>query len=184
MGLALAGILKTAAASLIGDKLKDIAVEKVTTVAREKLKLPPETPEADINVALNKNPEVYDEIVAEITEWRIEQERTWQIATQEQAETHRVEVQSESRFVKYARPAALWGAVASCLLLIVSGLVVVFTSVYVGDGQLFNYYVEFVRAASMPISILISVGGIYTVRRTTDKAIKAGFDLPSLFGSK
>ncbi len=186
MGLALAGILKTAASSLLGDKLKDIAVEKATSIAREKLDLPAAASVADIDIALSENPEAYAQITEAVTAWRIEQERTHQVAMQEQGASERVALQSESRFVKYARPAALYGAVLSCILLIISGLVVTVISAVTGEPELFNYYVGFVEAAKWPITALMTNGGIYTYRRSTDKAINKGLSLPPIlnFGGK
>ncbi len=175
MGLALAGILKTVGSSLLGDKLKDIAVKKATSIARERLNLPPDTPEADIDLALTNNPEVYAEIIEAVNDYRIEQERTHQIAFQEQGNSERVALQSESAFVRNARPTMIYLGGLSCFGIVCFGVLIAWTR-----PESLSDYVQLVGAISMPLTALLTAGGVYAYRRTTDKAIKNGFKLPPL----
>ena len=175
MGLALAGILKAAASSLLGNKLKDIAFEKVTTVAREKLGLPMAATEVDIDVALKENPDKYAEIVEAVTEWRMEQERTQQVALEQQGKSERVALQSESGFVRNARPAMIYLGGFSCFAIIMFGVVIAWTR-----PESLGDFVNLTQAIAMPLTALLTAGGVYAYRRTTDKAIQEGFKLPPM----
>ncbi len=175
MGLALASILKTAASSLLGDKLKDIAVEKATSIAREKLNIPPDAPEPDIDAALAKNPEIYADIVEAVNQWRIEQERTHQISVEQQGESERVSLQSESAFVRNARPSMIYLGGFSCFGIVIFGVIIAWTR-----AESLSDYVQLVEAVAMPLTMLLTAGGVYAYRRTTDKAIKEGFKLPPI----
>lgn len=175
MGIALGGILKAAASSILGNKLKQVVTEKVTTVARDKLGLPPEAPEADIDAALAENPEIAAELQQIAADIRIEQERTYQIAIQEQGASERVALQSENWYVRNARPTMLYLGGLSCFGIIVFGVLIAWTR-----PEALSDFVELVAAIMVPLTALLTAGGVYAYRRTTDKAISQGVELPSL----
>jgi len=177
MGIALGAVLKAAASSVLGKTLSGIAYEKVTTVARDKLGLPPDAPEVDIEAALVKDPATYQEVMASVVEWRMEQERTYQVAIEEQGKSERVALMSDSRFVRWARPTMIYLGGFSCFALIVFGALIVWTA----PEKLVDY-VQLVEALAMPLTALLTAGGVYAYRRTTDKAISKGMELPSVFG--
>lgn len=175
MGIALAGILKAAASSILGDKLKRVVVEKVTTVARDKLGLPPEASSTEIDAALAENPEVAAQMQQIAADIRIEQEQTYQIAIQEQGASERVALQSESAFVRNARPTMIYLGGFSCFGIICFGVAIAwFRPAALAD------YVQLISATAMPLTALLTAGGVYAYRRTTDKAIQSGISLPSL----
>ena len=175
MSVALAGILKAAASSILGDKLKDVVVEKVTSTAREKLNLPPEASRHDIDAALLLDPDAAAEIHKAASEIRMEQERSYQIAIQEQGASERVALQSDSAFVRNARPTMIYLGGGSCVGIIFSGVFVAWMR-----PDVLSDYVQMVSAMSMPLTALLTAGGVYAYRRTTDKAISKGVELPSL----
>ena len=174
MGLGLAAILKAAASSLLGRTVQQAVTEKVTNVVREKLNLPPEAPEADIDAALTNDPETYAKLVEAATQYRIAAEETYRAALSEQGASERVALQSEHAFVRNARPAMLYMAGASIFVTIIFGFLIL----WVQPDKL-GQYVDLVETLSGPMSLLMVAGGVYSWRRTTDKAIGAGVELPA-----
>lgn len=181
MGVALAGILKAAASSILGERLKSAVAEKVTTVAREKLGLPPEAPDDEIDKALAANPEIAAEMYQVASDLRIEQERTYQVAIQEQGASERVALQSDDWYVRNARPTMLYLGGFSCFAVICFGVAIAWFR-----PDALPDYVELIAAIMVPLTALLTAGGVYAYRRTTDKAISKGVELPSLmnFGRK
>ena len=176
MSLTLATILKAAASSVLGNSVKQIAMEKVTSVARQTLDLPPAAPVSQIDKALAENPDIAVELHKYATDLRIEEEKSYQISVQEQAASERVATQSDSAFVRNARPMMIYLGGLSCFSIIVFGLVIVWTM-----PEALPDYVDLVSAVSMPLTALLTAGGVYAYRRTTDKAISKGMELPTLF---
>ena len=175
MGIALAAILKAAASSIIGKRLQDTVTDGVVGMVRNKLNLPPEADEEQIDAALMENPEIYAQLVSEVTQRRVAVEETYRIAISEQGQSERVATQSEHAYVRNARPTMLYMAGGSIFLIIVAGLgiVAIFPDKMSG-------YVDLIAAIGTPLSMLMGAGGIYTYRRSTDKQIAAGAEAESL----
>lgn len=181
-------ILRNIATSFVGrggrsggmvDTLSGIASEKVTQIAREKLGLPPEAPDADIEALLAKNPEIYAQIASTANQLAMEQERTLQVALQEQGESDRTATVSDDWYVRRARPTMLYLAGFSAFTMIVLGGAIAWRA-----PEQLSAYADLVAAASTPLSALMLAAGVYTYRRTTDKAIASGMPLPPIFGAK
>lgn len=179
MSMTLATILKAAASSVLGANMKQLAEEKITSVTRQVLKLPASAPETDINAALAENPELAVQMHEYAANIRMEEERSYQVALQEQGQSERVAIQSDSAFVRNARPMMLYLGGLSCFTIICFGLVIVWTM-----PTSLPDYVELISAVAMPLTALLTAGGVYAYRRTTDKAIMQGLELPTLLNFK
>ena len=181
MSIALATILKTAASSVLGDRLKNMVAEKVTTVARDKLGLPADAPTSMIDEGLAANPEIYAEVQRIAADIRIEQEKTYQVALEEQGASERVALQSDSWYVRNSRPTMLYLGGFSCFGIIMLGALIAWFR-----PEALPAYVDLVAAIMLPLTALLTAGGVYAYRRTTDKAISQGVELPPMlsFGSK
>ena len=172
MAPALALILKAAASSILGRQLQTAVTDKVTAVIRDKLDLPPEADAGSAVEALAaSDPVAYQALVEQATSIRIAEETTVQMAIEQMGLDARVAMTSESAYVRNARPTMLYMGGLSCFSLILFGVVIAWTK-----PMLLGVYVDLVSAVAMPLGLLLTAGGVYTYRRTTDKAIAAGSD--------
>ena len=168
-------VLQSAASSLLGEQLMGTVVEKINVVARDKLGLPPEAPESEVDRLLSANPNAVVELQEIAASIRIKQERSYQTAVRQQGESERVSLNSSSAYVRNARPTMIYLGGFSCFaIILLGGLIAWFRP----EGL--PAYVNLVSAASMPLTALMTAGGVYAYRRTTDKAITKGVTLPSL----